>query len=120
MIKLKIPTGVATPVKTKSKSIAKTSKANDNTICAEFEKPTTSTKSQVDALLRYLQFQKSITTIYAREHLGIMHPAGRIKTLRNRGYNIQSYWVRETDSTGTEHKIGCYVLLSGKWKGGQI
>ncbi len=118
MIKLKVPTGAATPAKTKLKSIAKIPGSNYTTDTPEIEQPNTSIKSQLEVLLKHLQFHKSITTIYARETLGIMHPAGRIKTLRDRGNNIRLYWVREIDSAGTKHKIGCYVLYHGKYDGG--
>ncbi len=117
-MKLKASTGVAAPAKTKTESIAKTSASNYTTDNSEIEKPSTSIKSQLEVLLKYLQFHKSITTIYAREMLGIMHPAGRIQTLRDRGHNIHLYWVEEVDSAGTKHKIGCYVLKHGKYEGG--
>jgi hypothetical protein len=34
--------------------------------------------------------------------------------LRKRGYNILMQWLRETDVSGTLHRVGHYVLFTGK------
>ncbi len=62
-------------------------------------------------LLEYLQKYQSINTTDARLLLDILHPAGRIKELKNKGYNIQMHW--ETIDTGLgAHRIGRYVYFS--------
>ena len=65
-------------------------------------------------LLKWLQSHQRITTLQARNELGIMHPAARIQELREAGNNIVTHWERETDATGKEHKQGLYVLLSSQ------
>lgn len=64
------------------------------------------------ALLKWLQTHQRITTLQARNELGIMHPAGRIQELRAAGNNIDTCWQWEADATGKEHKQALYVLLS--------
>ncbi|MEP2759025.1 MAG: helix-turn-helix domain-containing protein [Hyphomicrobiales bacterium] len=66
------------------------------------------TAAQRNRLLKALQLN-SINTIEAREYLGIMHPAGRIKELRDLGFNIQSVpTVIERD--GVASTIATYHL----------
>lgn len=65
-------------------------------------------------LLKWLQGRGRITTLQARNDLGIMHPAARIQELRESGYDIATYWQLEADATGTQHKQGLYVLMIGK------
>lgn len=65
------------------------------------------------ALLRWLQERQQITTLQARNDLGIMHPAGRVKELRESGCDIATYWQWDTDTTGKRHKQALYVLLAG-------
>ncbi len=78
-------------------------------------KPTTETQSQQFALLSWMKQKKRLTTLIARETLGVMHPAGRIRELRLKGHNIQLHWLYETDVTGTKHLVGEYVLHEGKY-----
>jgi len=70
--------------------------------------------AQCAELLKWLQEHGRITTLQARNDLGIMHPAARIQELREAGHNIKTYWQLEADATGTQHKQGLYVLMSGK------
>lgn len=74
----------------------------------------TSTAAQRKTILTYLQTGRQLTTLHAREHMGIMHPAMRVKELRNQGHNIVTHWEIEVDVTGTRHRNACYALLSGK------
>lgn len=83
----------------------------------DITKPTTSIKSQRDTIQKHLQQGQSLTTLHAREHYGIMHPAARVMELRKRGFNILLHWVEEADSTGTVHRQGHYVLHQGEYKG---
>jgi hypothetical protein len=59
--------------------------------------------SQRQKILEWLR-QNPLTTIEARQLLGIMHPAGRVQELRELGYNIITY---------KEHRVARYVLLVG-------
>ena len=52
----------------------------------------------------------SITTDQAREHLDVMHPAGRIKELREAGYLIVTFRDGWTSEFGIKHSVGKYVL----------
>lgn len=53
-----------------------------------------------------------LTTLQAREQLGIMHPGGRINELRNRGFNIITHRCINYDVSGQAHKVAKYVLIS--------
>ena len=66
------------------------------------------------ALLKWPQAHQRITTLQARNELGIMHPAGRVQELRDAGNDTATHWQWEADATGKEHKQALYVLLSGK------
>lgn len=52
-----------------------------------------------------------LSTLDARERLGIMSPASRIFELRNMGHNIPLEWTYQEDSTGTLHRVGVYVYM---------
>lgn len=72
----------------------------------------TDTSQQRARLLSRLQ-SSSITTLQARQELDILHPAARVKELREQGHNITTHWT--TDTTGkAKHRVGCYVLLVGE------
>jgi hypothetical protein len=67
------------------------------------------TETQCTKLLEILQHQP-ITTIEARA-LFIMHPSGRVKDLKDKGFNIATYPVNAPH--GSKRKIAKYVLFSG-------
>lgn len=69
-----------------------------------------STASQRVTLLEHLKKYGSITTLQARQVLGVMSPAPRMKELREAGYSIITERVLDADSTGREHRQGLYVL----------
>lgn len=64
-------------------------------------------------ILFHFQKNKTLSTIQAREELGILHPCGRIKELRAQGHKIITTWVYESDSNGVRHRIGLYVYIHG-------
>lgn len=68
-----------------------------------------STVKQRATLLKALH-EGPINTIYARESLGIAHPAGRVCELRASGLTIHSYKEWEQDSSGARHLVAKYVL----------
>jgi len=76
------------------------------------ELPTTSASTQRAAIVKDLRQHGSITTIYAREVLGIMAPAPRILELRAEGFLIVTHWTTSKDITGTKHREAKYVLMS--------
>ncbi|MCX7067676.1 MAG: hypothetical protein NTW85_08310 [Methylococcales bacterium] len=67
-----------------------------------------SNEAQRTRILEHLR-RDSLTTLQAREHLDIMHPAGRVMELRKQGFNIMTYWTNEA-----KHRIARYVLLSSE------
>ena len=72
-----------------------------------------STAKQRHAILSYLQSGNRLTTLAAREELGIMHPAARVMELRKAGYNIVTNIRTGPDITGTRHQVAEYILLNG-------
>lgn len=73
-------------------------------------KHSNSCSSQRARILKHLQKKATVTTIEARNSLGILHPAGRIKELRELGYDIRTLWTRQHDNNGVTHRIGLYLL----------
>lgn len=53
-----------------------------------------------------------VSTITARKELDIMHPAGRIKELREQGFDIQTLWQWQPTDSGKPHRVGLYCLIS--------
>lgn len=68
--------------------------------------------AQRQRLLAALRRQ-SISTLQARRHLTVMHPAARVMELRKSGLDIATVWCREADENGVLHRIARYVLQSG-------
>lgn len=66
---------------------------------------------QCTCILKWLQVHKRITTLEARNILGVMHPASRIQELRKAGHNIVTHLQWDTDATGKKHRQGLYLLL---------
>lgn len=71
------------------------------------------TEAQRARILDYLQNHRSLTTLEARHHLNVMHPAARVMELRKRGYNIVTNRREDADSQGRLHRVGEYVLMPG-------
>ena len=74
-------------------------------------KKSTSTESQRSLLLDHLK-KGPLTTIQARDELGVMSPAPRVMELRRQGHNIITLWTETVDRTGTKHREGQYILLT--------
>ncbi|MFI3157111.1 MAG: helix-turn-helix domain-containing protein [Methylococcaceae bacterium] len=70
----------------------------------------TNSESQRQRLLAWL-LTSTITTLQARQELDIMHPAMRIKELRNQGHNIITHWTT-ADTGKAKHRVASYVLLA--------
>ena len=71
-----------------------------------------STHNQRLAILGWFKTHKSLTTLEARNELGIMHPGGRILELRKSGYDIKTHQSTELDSLEKPHRVARYVLHS--------
>lgn len=71
----------------------------------------TSLTAQRARLLEALR-RESLTTLFCRKKLSIMHPGGRVLELRKQGHQIITYWTKEVDSNGNIHRIARYVLFS--------
>lgn len=80
----------------------KKSRFNDNSANAQRKK-----------LLTALNELGFVTTVYARDVLGIMSPAPRVQELRQRGCKIITERVNEADSLGlVHHGVARYVLIA--------
>lgn len=67
-------------------------------------------------LLKALQQDERITTLYARSELDICHPAGRAMELRKKGFNIVTHRRIDFTPEGNPHRVAEYILLPGKRK----
>ncbi|MFZ2999697.1 MAG: helix-turn-helix domain-containing protein [Undibacterium umbellatum] len=74
------------------------------------------TEIQMLRTLAGLQTFGSLTTQDIRQDLDIMHPAGRIKELRDRNYDIRLFWERYPTTHGKMHRMARYVYM-GKMGG---
>lgn len=59
-------------------------------------------------ILKEFEIKQQISTFYFRDILGIVHPAGRIRELREH-HKILLSWTREPDQNGVIHRIGLYI-----------
>jgi len=57
--------------------------------------------------------QGALSSVAARERLGILHPAGRVCELRRAGYKIEMIKRKTFDADGRPHYAGVYVLKTG-------
>jgi len=73
-----------------------------------------SIESQRAIILETLKAGHSLTTLFARNVLGICHPGMRICELRKMGHDIQTHWVNEIDTTGKSHRVARYLLQPSK------
>ncbi len=67
-----------------------------------------SSASQRKKILDWLK-TSTLTTIEAKERLGVMAPAARIRELRRQGFNIAT----RRQTCGSQDRVACYVLLAG-------
>ena len=68
-----------------------------------------SVSTQRKRILSYLVKNHRLSTIEARDKMGILHPCGRIMELRKKGYRIDTTWINEPDANGVTHRVGLYV-----------
>lgn len=55
---------------------------------------------------------RPISTIEAREKLGILNPAARVMELRQSGVQIDMRWSVEVSQSGEKHRVARYHLQS--------
>lgn len=72
----------------------------------------TSAASQRAIILQLIQSNGRMSTLDARNN-GIMHPAMRVRELRQKGHNIVTNWISQMDHAGVKHRIGIYTLDGG-------
>lgn len=99
----------------KTSVLGETAEVSGNALRTQVDDTTTplSTAKQRQAVLSYLQQGHRLTTLTAREELGIMHPAARVMELRKAGYSIVTNIRTGPDITGTKHSVAEYVLMNG-------
>lgn len=68
-------------------------------------------ETQANRLHEGLQLFGSLTTQDIRQDLDIMHPAGRIKELRARGFDIRTVWGSYPTTCGKKHRMARYVYI---------
>jgi hypothetical protein len=54
-----------------------------------------------------------VSTLHAREVLGVQHPAGRVHELRQQGNSISTVKAWQQDQEGRRHLVASYVLNGG-------
>lgn len=69
------------------------------------------TATQANRLLEAFQCLHTLTTQDIRQELDIMHPAGRTKELRARGFEIQTHWDNYPTACGKKHLMARYVYM---------
>lgn len=70
-------------------------------------------RAQRARILKWLQGGRALSTLDAREHLDVLHPAMRVLELRAKGHNITTQWQRQETVSGRRHRVALYVLRPG-------
>lgn len=84
---------------------------NSFTSAKEFSPSDCTRANQCDSLLDHMVLNGGmVSTIEAREKLGIAHPAGRFFELRKSGLQIETRRTVEVDACGRSHGCALYVL----------
>jgi len=69
---------------------------------------------QLKQVLEHLLIYGTVTTTEYRDKLSIMHPAARIKNLRDQGWPIGTCFYQQTDASGVTHRAAQYYLQKEK------
>jgi len=70
-----------------------------------------SAASQRQRILAWLKSSRALSTLEARQHLDVLHPAARVMELRQAGHNIATHWRTDHNGRGRPHRVASYVLL---------
>lgn len=71
--------------------------------------PSTATNAQRDRVLQRLK-RGPATTLELRRDEDVIHPAGRVRELRNSGHSITTLMLEQQTDSGAWHRVGQYVL----------
>jgi len=74
-----------------------------------------SAATQRQRIIEVLARDGRMSTLDARNN-GIMHPAMRVKELRDLGYNIATHWDSQADHADVRHRVAFYVMESNRGK----
>lgn len=69
-----------------------------------------SAETQRERVMDALQALGTLSTVEARRHLDVMHPAQRVLELRSLGAQIDTVWSVEPTECGRLHRMARYVL----------
>lgn len=69
-----------------------------------------SAKSQKIRILEHLRRGNALTTLEARQAMGILHPAARIQSLREQGIPIITVWINQVSDLGIQHRVAQYIM----------
>ncbi len=67
--------------------------------------------AQRHRIMEWFKTCNRLTTEQARRLIDVMHPAGRIKELRARGFEILTMWENYPTDCGELHRMACYVFM---------
>ena len=67
--------------------------------------------AQRQRIAEWFKTSNSLTTEDARRDLDVMHPAGRIKEMRARGFDILTIWESYPTIGGNMHRMARYVYM---------
>jgi len=70
-----------------------------------------SAETQRERVMDALQALGTLSTVEARRHLDVMHPAQRVLELRSLGAEIETVWSVEPTECGRLHRMARYVLV---------
>lgn len=73
-----------------------------------------SAEAQRDRILVWLRKAGRLTAMEGVQELDVPRLAARIRELRQRGYQIQTWWVIEMSPAGNNHRVGQYRLIQSK------
>jgi len=71
----------------------------------------TSRETQRERLRAGFRLFPMISTQEARDYLDILHPAGRVKELREEGQNILTLWTTVETDGGCKHRVADYLWV---------
>jgi len=74
-------------------------------------KLSSNTGNQQQRILKYLQENRAMTTVQAREDLDIFHPGARIQELREQGHDIITNRRPVATDKGSHKAVAEYVLM---------
>jgi hypothetical protein len=71
----------------------------------------TASETQRQRLRAAFEIVPKISTQEARQYLDMLHPAGRVKELREEGFNILTLWTTVETDAGCKHRVADYLWV---------